>query len=559
MGGCVSRPNKKLKSKAKYLYKSCKFRRKIAPSSPFAPLDHHADEEFRVSDEFSVQEFALVDIQNDETTIWMTSEVQNLTVRHPQMQRDHDRVWRMEIRHEEQWFDSLSALDSDTDEDYVSIAGDGFTSFDNATECTSNGQITLYEHDSCFTVYGRIQVDFSESNNSLEFEERIEEKIMHPTTDTQNVDASSLMKSGETSVHVKVDVHLSDKTEQKKSESCLAQILPSVNVSDIKQSASYPGSISKRRKSAVATVVAVKRKLHDGDVPTEFCSSKRYLCNPRAGLLIPRSTDGKAAQGCWCLLCLLSLSCGEKIISGMFSKIRKYPAANYSPYVPVGVDLFACPRKINHIAEHVELPCLKSQHELPSLLIVNIQLPAYPASMFLGDSDGEGMSLVVYFKVSENFDKETSTKFLEILKRFIANEMETVKGFAKESFVPYRERLKIMVNPVNPDDLGLSSAERKLLQAYKDKPVLSRPQHAFYKGPNYFEIDIDVHRFSYISRKGLQAFGERLKHGILDLGLTIQAQTPEELPERVLCCVRLNKIDFMNLGQMPTLVTTRGD
>lgn len=517
MGACVSTHSRRSRVHKRQFYAAGKCRSKISTSLADAPIKRMNDAGNRVRD-YAVSEYVHLDFEKGAATTCKRSEMSNMTFHLTQLQWNHSQIDGNGICQEEAWFDSVSYIDSESDEDYRSVLGDGFSSVGNAIGHISNAQLLQYESASCFVDSGCKYEGYYESYLKID--------------------------GGKTEKYLSTD-EVCSSTKKVLDAPCASF----KGVKDVTYDSGE--KTQENRKKSTVIMLSLKRKSIDGGEPTEFCAAERILYRPRAGHLILRSKGEKLSPGCWSELCpsVFKLR-GENY----FRDKQKYPASDCSAYLPIGVDLFVCQQKINHIAQHLELPHVKPHDKLPALLIVNIQLPTYPASVFQTEYDGEGMSLVLYFKVSENFDKEISARFQDSIKRFVDDEMEKVKGFAKESTVPFRERLKIMAGLVNPEDLQLSSGERKLIQAYNDKPVLSRPQHDFYRGANYFEIDLDIHRFSYISRKGLESFRDRLEHGILDLGLTIQAQKPEELPEQVLCCVRLSKIDFVNHGQIPTIV-----
>ncbi|KAK4760453.1 hypothetical protein SAY87_005346 [Trapa incisa] len=320
---------------------------------------------------------------------------------------------------------------------------------------------------------------------------------------------------------------------------CLASTVPSVEKRN--SLISSPPSARKKVTSKLSF------KWREGNSSAALFSSKSFLQRPVAGLQVPFCPVGKKMLDCWSSIEPSSFKVrGENY----FRDKKKDFAPNHAAYYPFGVDVFLTQRKIEHIARLVELPPANSLGKLPSILVVSVQIPLYPAAIFQNETDGEGISIVLYFKLSESYERDLPSHFQESILKLINDEVEKVKSFPMDTIVPFRERLKILGRVANVEDLHLSAPERKLMQAYNEKPVLSRPQHEFYSGENYFEIDIDMHRFGYISRKGFGAFLDRLKLCILDVGLTIQGNKAEELPEQVLCCIRLNGIEYKNYQQL---------
>ncbi|KAJ6820366.1 uncharacterized protein M6B38_396620 [Iris pallida] len=236
------------------------------------------------------------------------------------------------------------------------------------------------------------------------------------------------------------------------------------------------------KRSALASKKAAlrlsfKRRPGEAHAASALLATKACLERPLAATQVPFCPLEKKMMDCWSQIDPSTFK-----VRGVnyFRDKKKEFAPNYAAYYPFGVDVFLCQRKIDHITRFLNLPSVGSSRKFPSILVVNIQVPLYPATIFQHETDGEGMSIVLYFKLSESYSKELPLIFQENIRRLVDDEVERVKGFPMDAIVPFRERLKILGRVANLEDLPLNGPERKLMHAYNEKPVLSRPQHEFY-------------------------------------------------------------------------------
>lgn len=222
-------------------------------------------------------------------------------------------------------------------------------------------------------------------------------------------------------------------------------------------------------------------------------------------------------------------------------------------YELLAVDAYSFDFKIHHAARHVRLPArpalspahlaLPPHERLPPLLIINLQLPMYPPSLFGGQTDGPGHSLVLYFGLPARWDPATHPcpPALGLLRRFVHNGREA-------DGAPTRDRLKLIARICYPDEwvaeAPLNGAEARLLANYNDKPLLTRPQHRFYHGEGYLEVDVNVHGYAFLARKALHAFTPRLATVVFENAFVVEGRAPEELPEAVFAAARISRMNF---------------
>jgi hypothetical protein len=90
-------------------------------------------------------------------------------------------------------------------------------------------------------------------------------------------------------------------------------------------------------------------------------------------------------------------------------------------YELLAVDVYHSVKKLTHVAQLMEMPCRGEQYGrdgLPRLLVVNLQFPLYPPSIFGGTEgqDGEGFNVIMCFRLNEDFEKNPPPAAFALLK-----------------------------------------------------------------------------------------------------------------------------------------------
>jgi len=234
----------------------------------------------------------------------------------------------------------------------------------------------------------------------------------------------------------------------------------------------------------------------------------------------------------------------------------KAPSAE-SLYDVVAVDIYNIPRKIYNIGRYFDTSSLLESKQaeetpadgLPKLLLVNIMCPLYAPGIFYSAEDGEGFQTLFWLRLKPTNDDHPKTQAHDLLDSYVKSD---------EDNYDFRSRLKCMARCTNMDELNLGAIVGGLVNQYNSKPFLVRRKSdrrwneiEFFKGENYYEIDVDCHHFGQIFANGLWYLQSALPSIRAQFGVVIEAREEDEMPEQMLCSLEIFGAQHKEASKFP--------
>jgi hypothetical protein len=81
--------------------------------------------------------------------------------------------------------------------------------------------------------------------------------------------------------------------------------------------------------------------------------------------------------------------------------------------------------------------------------------------------------------------------------------------------------------------------------------------HNFYRGQSYMEVDINIHKFSNMSKKGLEVMFNRFDQMMLSIGFCIESRDDSEMPEVLFGCGMFNKPCHYQADSVPAAMKAK--
>lgn len=130
--------------------------------------------------------------------------------------------------------------------------------------------------------------------------------------------------------------------------------------------------------------------------------------------------------------------------------------------------------------DHYELdPRVLSQDDelgVPTLFIINFQIPTYAPGWVSSREDGEGFSILLYFQITAATRSEIRSGRLsgavQLFKDFVANAHE----------FEFHSRFKCIPRIANPGEAKVGYAARQAMRMYNSKPFLTGPRQSNTQG-----------------------------------------------------------------------------